>query len=232
MLQPTSRRPPAKVTLTLTLTLTPTLTLTLTLTLTPTLTLTRRNEITELTPGGAAARSGLLRLGDRVVGVDGVALEGGLSAAPLAHAPLTLREVLRPAASHTLEVLRRGGDGAPSQTSALASLPRQGTVQSLTKFEQSGGLPTRLPPPSSADASPDQIPSGRSGSGRALSGGLGSGRSPAAARCGTCKVAPTVRASVRKPADSLLVPLTDCTEGVGLGLNRLALGAGLGAGLG
>ena len=135
-------------------------------------------------------------------------------------------------ASHTLEVLRRGGDGAPSQTSALASLPRQGTVQSLTKFEQSGGLPTRLPPPSSADASPDQIPSGRLGSGRALSGGLGSGRSPAAARCGTCKVAPTVRASVRKAADTVLVPLTDCTEGVGLGLNRLALGAGLGAGLG
>ena len=51
-----------------------------------------------MTPGGAAARSGMLRRGDRVVGVDGVALEGGRA----------LQEVLRPAASHVLEVLRRG----------------------------------------------------------------------------------------------------------------------------
>ena len=131
-----------------------------------------------------------------MVGVDGVALEGGLSAAPLAHAPLTLREVLRPAASHTLEVLRRGGDGAPSQTSALASLPRQGTVQSLTKVEQSAtrprAPPRRLAPPSQAEASPDQAPEGR------------------------------------KAADTVLVHLADCTEGVGLGLNRLGLGLGLG----
>jgi len=38
--------------------------------------LNSRNVITELPPDGPAARSGQLRLGDQVVGVDGVALQG------------------------------------------------------------------------------------------------------------------------------------------------------------
>ena len=37
--------------------------------------LNKSNVITQLNPGGAAARSGLLRLGDQVVGVDGETLE-------------------------------------------------------------------------------------------------------------------------------------------------------------
>ena len=74
-----------------------------------------------------------------------------------------------------------------AQTSAPASLPRQGTVQSLTKVEQfaTRARPPlrRLAAPSQAEAAPDQAPEGR------------------------------------KPADTVLVPLADCTEGVGLGLN-------------
>jgi len=58
--------------------------------------LNKSNVITELTPGGAAARSGLLRLGDRVVAVDGTALEGDR----------VLQDVMRPAASHSLELVR------------------------------------------------------------------------------------------------------------------------------
>ena len=62
------------------------------------------NLITELAPGGAAARSGELRLGDCVLGVDGEALEGR-----------HLREVLRPADSHTFEVVRGAAvHGTPS----------------------------------------------------------------------------------------------------------------------
>ena len=86
-----------------------------------------------------------------------------------------------------------------AQTSAPASLPRQGTVQSLTKVEQfaTRARPPlrRLAPPSQAEAAPDQAPEGR------------------------------------KPADTVLVPLADCTEGVGLGLSRLGSGLGLGPGL-
>ena len=54
------------------------------------------NVITDLAPGGAAARSGQLRLGDRVVGADGETLEGNR----------VLQDVLRPADSHTFEVVR------------------------------------------------------------------------------------------------------------------------------
>ena len=115
--------------------------------------LNRSNEITEITPGGAAARSGLLRRGDRVVAVDGEALEGGRS----------LQEVLRPAASHVLEVLRRG--------------------------KKDGGE---------------------------AAGGAASAN----------------RAEGGKAADTVLVPLIDCTEGVGLGLNRLGLGVRVGPGPG
>ena len=61
--------------------------------------LNKSNVITELTPGGPAARSGLLRLGDRVVAVDGTALEGDR----------VLQDVMRPAASHSLELIRGNG---------------------------------------------------------------------------------------------------------------------------
>ena len=124
-----------------------------------TLTLARWNEITELTPGGAAARSGLLRLGDRVVGVDGVALEGGLSAAPLAHAPLTLREVLRPAASHTLEVLRCGGGGAPTSASRRDARPVAPIdLEPLDFIEPDSSRRRPTPPPSPPSPAPPLTP--------------------------------------------------------------------------
>ena len=88
-----------------------------------------------------------------MVAVDGVALEGGRS----------LQEVLRPAASHVLEVLRRGKkDGG----------------------EWTGGK---------------------------KEGGVAAGG---------------------QAADTVLVPLIDCTEGVGLGLNRLGVGLRVGEGSG
>jgi len=62
------------------------------------------NLITELAPGGAAARGGQLQLGDCVLGVDGETLEGR-----------PLRQVLRPADSHTFEVVRGAAvHGTPS----------------------------------------------------------------------------------------------------------------------
>jgi len=122
----------------------------MTLTPTPTLSLSRSNEITEITPGGAAARSGLLRRGDRVVAVDGEALEGGRA----------LQEVLRPAASHVLEVLRReevlrrakkgGGEAAGGR----GSRPAERGVRPPAPLMMQDQLPPSSPPPSPPPSSP------------------------------------------------------------------------------
>jgi len=71
--------------------------------------LTPRNVITTLVPGGAAALSGQLRLGDRVVGVDGQTLE-------TPEGNHTLGEVLRPADLHIFEVQRQDEEFSPQQT--------------------------------------------------------------------------------------------------------------------
>ena len=62
--------------------------------------LSARNVITELTPDGPAALSGQLRLGDRVVGADGSALETPEGSRALA-------DVIRPADLHIFEVVRQ-----------------------------------------------------------------------------------------------------------------------------
>ena len=112
--------------------------------------LNKSNEVTEITPGGAAARSGLLRRGDRVVAVDGEALEGGRS----------LQEVLRPAASHVLEVLRReevlrrakkgGGEAAGGR----GSRPAERGVRPPAPLMMQDQLPPSSPPPSPPPSSP------------------------------------------------------------------------------
>ena len=59
--------------------------------------LNAHNTITEMAPAGAAAACGGLQLGDRVVGVDGVRLEGQ-----------ALSDVLRRADTHVFEIVPRG----------------------------------------------------------------------------------------------------------------------------
>ena len=90
------------------------------------------NVITELPPGGAAARSGQLRLGDRVVGADGVTLEGNR----------VLQDVMRPADSHTFDVVR---GGTPQHPAHPAPHPHCGPPSSYTQGAD-GWQTTRMPP--------------------------------------------------------------------------------------
>ena len=212
-----------------------------------------------MTPGGAAARSGLLRLGDRVVGVDGVALEGGRS----------LQEVLRPAASHVLEVLQRGkkdgGEwaGGKKEGGVVAGGKAAGTVL-VPLIDCTEGVGLGL---NKSNEVTEMTPGGaaaRSGllrrgdrvvavDGEALEGGraLQEVLRPAASHVlevlrreevlrrakkgggeAAGGAASANRAEGGKAADTVLVPLIDCTEGVGLGLNRLGLGVRVGPGPG
>ena len=121
--------------------------------------LNKSNVITELTPGGAAARSGLLRLGDRVVAVDGTALEGDR----------VLQDVMRPAASHSLELVRGNGVATRGIPSTPIDWPELDFADpNLSPSAQptpppsppsSAPLPTSvLPPPSSDFRSPTLPP--------------------------------------------------------------------------
>ena len=79
-----------------------------------------------------------------MVGVDGEALEGGRA----------LKEVLRPAASHTFEVVRRGKKGGGEAAGGRGARPAErgrGTPAHLVTQDQ---LPPRSPPPSPPPASP------------------------------------------------------------------------------
>ena len=76
--------------------------------------LNARNVVTELTPDGPAALSGQLRLGDRVVGADGSALETPEGSRALA-------EVIRPADLHIFEVVRQ--DEGPTDPTNLVPHP-------------------------------------------------------------------------------------------------------------
>ena len=160
-----------------------------------------------------------------MVGVDGVALEGGLSAAPLAHAPLTLREVLRPAASHTLEVLRRGGDGAPTSASRGDAPPLAPIDLEPLDFiepDSSRRRPTPPPsPPSPAPPLPPATPSlgsvRRAGVGSDLPHDLESFRGSA----GEAEPAGAIGAAIGAAR----------AGGIGAGLGG-GIGGGLGGGLG
>ena len=122
--------------------------------------LNKSNVITELTPGGAAARSGLLRLGDRVVAVDGTALEGDR----------VLQDVMRPAASHSLELVRGNGVATRGMPSTPMDWPDLDLADpNLSPSAQptpppsppSSAPPPTLPPPSSDCRSPTLPPSSR-----------------------------------------------------------------------
>ena len=79
--------------------------------------LNARNVITELPPGGAAARSGQLQLGDQVVGVDGVPLAGRPSCSHVRSGE-RLRRLQAQASAHT------AGPVAPARPSPTATAAR------------------------------------------------------------------------------------------------------------
>jgi len=120
--------------------------------------LNKANVITQLNPGGAAARSGLLRLGDHVVAVDGTTLEGR-----------ALRDVLRPADAHAFEVVRGNGAatrGAPPVASKSIDLdfvdpnlsPSSRPTPPPSPPSASAPPPTSASPPPSRAAKPPPTP--------------------------------------------------------------------------
>ncbi|MEC8263801.1 MAG: PDZ domain-containing protein, partial [Pseudomonadota bacterium] len=75
--------------------------------------LDNENRVTFLRPGGPAAESGLLKVGDRVLSVDGVACRAR-----------RLHDVLQPAETHTFVVLRRTIGPLAASPAAPHAAPR------------------------------------------------------------------------------------------------------------
>ena len=137
--------------------------------------LNKSNVITELTPGGAAARSGLLKLGDRVVAVDGVALEGDRM----------LQDVMRPAASHSLELVRGNGAAVRGTPSTPIDLPdldfADPNLSPRSQPTPPPSPPSSAPPPTSTSPPPSrEVRSPRSSGSRARQQALQSAHDRAA----------------------------------------------------
>ena len=202
--------------------------------------LTKSNVITELTPGGAAARSGLLRLGDRVVAVDGAPLEGDRM----------LQDVMRPAASHSFEVVRGNGAAARGTPSTPIDLPdldfADPNLSPSSQPTPPPSPPSSAPPPTSASSPPSrEVRSPRSTGSRARqialqsahdraatltpsSGGAGSGLAAPLEMQPTYTGDPLEMQPTYDDLGSLPVPL-EMSRGDGDGGG---LGGGFGGGLG